>query len=117
MLKNYLTQYPGADENDVNAYRKQAQDYKLGISSRTRVVTRTFLQNVKVLAVGAATTPEGAVTKANSTYNNVTVEVTPSEAEMLIFAMGQSNGSLNLVLRNPTDNTVEDLPSINWTRM
>lgn len=85
MLKNYLTQYPGADENDVNAYRKQAQDYKLGISSRTRVVTRTFLQNVKVLAVGAATTAEGAVTKANSTYNNVTVEVTPSEAEMLIL--------------------------------
>ncbi|EJZ19352.1 RcpC/CpaB family pilus assembly protein (plasmid) [Rhizobium sp. Pop5] len=117
MLKNYLTQYPGADENDVNAYRKQAQDYKLGISSRTRVVTRTFLQNVKVLAVGAATTAEGAVTKANSTYNNVTVEVTPAEAEMLIFAMGQSNGSLNLVLRNPADNTVQDLPSINWTRM
>ncbi|PDT04889.1 pilus assembly protein CpaB [Rhizobium chutanense] len=117
MLKNYLTQYPGADENDVNAYRKKAQDYKLGISSRTRVVTRTFLQNVKVLAVGAATTAEGAVTKANSTYNNVTVEVTPAEAEMLIFALGQSNGSLNLVLRNPADNTVEDLPSINWTRM
>ncbi|AHG49630.1 Flp pilus assembly protein CpaB (plasmid) [Rhizobium leguminosarum bv. trifolii CB782] len=117
MLKNYLTQYPGADENDVNAYRKQAQDYKLGISSRTRVVTRTFLQNVKVLAVGAATTAEGAVTKANSTYNNVTVEVTPAEAEMLIFALGQSNGSLNLVLRNPADNTVEELPSINWTRM
>lgn len=117
MLKNYLTQYPGADENDVNAYRKQAQDYKLGISSRTRVVTRTFLQNVKVLAVGAATTAEGAITKANSTYNNVTVEVTPSEAEMLIFAMGQSNGSLNLVLRNPADSTVEELPSINWTRM
>lgn len=70
-----------------------------------------------MLAVGAATTAEGAVTKANSTYNNVTVEVTPSEAEMLIFAMGQSNGSLNLVLRNPADNTVEDLPSINWTRM
>jgi Flp pilus assembly protein CpaB len=117
MLKNYLTQYPGADENDVNAYRKQAQDYKLGISSRTRVVTRTFLQNVKVLAVGAATTAEGAITKANSTYNNVTVEVTPSEAEMLIFALGQSNGSLNLVLRNPADNSVEELPSINWTRM
>ncbi|MBX5155709.1 MULTISPECIES: RcpC/CpaB family pilus assembly protein [unclassified Rhizobium] len=117
MLKNYLNQYPGADENDVNAYRKQAQDYKLGMSSRTRVVTRTFLQNVKVLAVGAATTAEGAITKANSTYNNVTVEVTPSEAEMLIFAMGQSNGSLNLVLRNPADNTVEELPSINWTRM
>lgn len=117
MLKNYLTQYPGADENDVNAYRKQAQDYKLGISSRTRVVTRTFLQNVKVLAVGAATTAEGAITKASSTYNNVTVEVTPAEAEMLIFAMGQSNGSLNLVLRNPADNSVEELPSINWTRM
>ncbi|OHV19501.1 pilus assembly protein CpaB [Rhizobium sp. RMa-01] len=117
MLKNYLTQYPGADENDVNAYRKQAQDYKLGISSRTRVVTRTFLQNVKVLAVGAATTAEGAITKANSTYNNVTVEVTPSEAEMLIFALGQSNGSLNMVLRNPADNSVEELPSINWTRM
>ena len=121
MMNSYLAQSTGtgtaSSAHDADAYRKQAQDYQLGISTRTRVVTRTFLQNVKVLAVGTATTQQGAVTKANSSYNNVTVEVTPSEAEMLIFAMGQANGSLNLVLRNPGDSTVEDLPSINWTRM
>jgi Flp pilus assembly protein CpaB len=116
MLKNYLAQYPGATQDDIDAYQKQSEDFKLGISSRTRVVTRTFLQNVKVLAVGAATSAEGAVTTAG-TYSHVTVEVTPAEAEMLIFAMGQANGRLNLVLRNPGDSTVEDLPSINWTRM
>jgi Flp pilus assembly protein CpaB len=116
MLKSYLAQYPGATQDDIDAYQKQSDDFKLGISSRTRVVTRTFLQNVKVLAVGAATSAEGAVTTAG-TYSHVTVEVSPSEAELLIFAMGQSNGRLNLVLRNPGDSTVEDLPSINWTRM
>ncbi|MEP9374720.1 RcpC/CpaB family pilus assembly protein [Mesorhizobium sp. KR1-2] len=116
LLKNYLAQYSDATFDDLQIYQKQAQDYKLGIGSRTRVVTRTFLQNVKVLAVGAATSADAAVRTANN-YSHVTVEVTPAEAEMLIFALGQSNGRLNLVLRNPADDTVEDLPSVNWTRM
>ena len=117
LLKDYVAQYPGGvSPDDLEVYQKQSEDFRLGIGSRTRVVTRTFLQNVKVLAVGAATSPEGAVTTAD-TYSHVTVEVTPAEAEMLIFAMGQANGRLNLVLRNPADDTVEELPSINWTRM
>lgn len=115
-LKNYLTQYPGLTPDDLEVYQKQAEDYRLGIGSRTRVVTRTFLQNVKVLAVGTATSAEGAV-KAANTYSHVTVEVTPAEAELLIFALGQSSGRLNLVLRNPADQAVEELPSVNWTRM
>lgn len=116
LLKNYLAQNPSGSTDDLETYRKQAQDYKLGIGSRTRVVTRTFLQNVKVLAVGAATSAEGAI-KSGGVYSHVTVEVTPAEAELLIFALGQSNGRLNLVLRNPADATVEELPSVNWTRM
>jgi len=118
LLNDYAAQSAAAEPNDdIATYQKLAEEFKLGISSRTRVVTRTFLQNVKVLAVGAATSAEGAVAPANSAYSHVTVEVTPSEAEMLIFAMGQANGRLNLVLRNPNDNAVETLPSINWTKM
>ncbi|MBB6487052.1 Flp pilus assembly protein CpaB [Rhizobium lusitanum] len=117
LLKTYLAQNPDAAQDDIQTYKKQSEDFKLGISSRTRVVTRTFLQNVKVLAVGTATTAQGAVTTGGNTYTNVTVEVSPSEAEMLIFAMGQANGRLNLALRNPGDSTIEQMPSINWTKM
>jgi Flp pilus assembly protein CpaB len=99
-------------------YRKQMQDYSLGLgNNRRRVVTRTFLQNVRVLAVGTATTSTGVADRKNAAYSHVTVEVTPAEAEMLIFALGESRGRLNLVLRNPTDDAVEPLPSVNWTRM
>lgn len=104
--------------NALETYRKQMQDYSLGLgNARRRVVTRTFLQNVRVLAVGTATTPTGAADRGNAAYSNVTVEVTPAEAEMLIFALGQSRGRLNLVLRNPGDDAITPLPSVNWTRM
>lgn len=116
LLKSYIDQYAAADPGALTAYQKQTQDFQAGISERTRIVTRTFLQNVKVLAVGAATTPDAAVATGDN-YSHVTVEVTPAEAEMLIFAMRQANGQLNLALRNPADEKIETLPSVNWTRM
>ncbi|CDZ56625.1 Flp pilus assembly protein CpaB [Neorhizobium galegae] len=118
MMKNMLNQQvPLADRTDIEAYQKQTRDYELGIGKLTRVVTRTFLQNVRVLAVGAATSPQPVATGRVVAYRHVTVEVTPQEAELLIFALGQSNGRLNLVLRNPGDDTVQELPSVNWTKM
>lgn len=112
-------QIPQASSGEPEAfldYQQAQQDFAAGISRRTRVVTRTFLQNVRVLAVGSATTSNAAAT-ADMAYSHVTVEVTPAEAELLIFAMRQTDGLLNLVLRNPADTQVEDLPSVNWTKM
>ncbi|WP_181708499.1 Flp pilus assembly protein CpaB [Chthonobacter rhizosphaerae] len=117
LISEMLKQLAPADQEAMEAYMQQSQDFQVGISRRTRVVTRTFLQNVKVLAVGTATTPEGAAAARETAYSHVTLEVTPAEAELLIFAMGQASGRLNLVLRNPGDSKVEELPSVNWTRM
>ena len=50
----------------------------------------------------------------NSSYSTVTFEVTPREAELLIFAQG-TQGRLTLTLRNPDDVGFEKiLPEVNF---
>lgn len=116
LLAAQIPQASSAEPEAYLDYQQAQQDFAAGISRRTRVVTRTFLQNVRVLAVGSATT-SNAVATADMAYSHVTVEVTPAEAELLIFAMRQTDGLLNLVLRNPADTKIEELPSVNWTKM
>jgi len=70
-------------------------------------VTMTILQNVTVLATGTqlAKAPRGAdrTRRTDTTgYGMVTLEVSPAEAELLVFA-GYMKGKLTLTLRNPTD--------------
>jgi pilus assembly protein CpaB len=70
----------------------------------TELVTLTLLQYVTVLATGqkmakSASDQRGA---AAASYSSVTVEVTPAEAELLVFAQ-QVQGRLTLTLRNPSD--------------
>ncbi len=81
------------------------------IASRDKVETYTLLKNIKILAIDqiASTDQEKpAVVRA------LTLEVTPKQAEMLVYAM--ENGSLQFTLRNPMDNdtyiepTTEALP-------
>ena len=50
-------------------------------------------------------------------YNMVTLEVTPREAEMLVFAE-QIKGRLSIALRNPTDVHYEsELPRVNFEKI
>jgi Flp pilus assembly protein CpaB len=80
-----------------------------------RIVTKTILQNVPVLAVGSATTRGTYLrTDARRGYGTVTVEVTPLQAEILVFALGQVQSGLTLVLRNPANGETADLPSVGW---
>ena len=79
------------------------------------LVTLTMLQNVTVLATGSDTaktidpSPRGA-----TGYSTVTLEVTPREAELLVFAQ-QMRGRLSLTLRSPTDVDYEkELPRIDF---
>lgn len=69
--------------------------------------TLTLLQNVLVLAVGADV---GATdTKTGSNGRAVTVSLTPEQAQLVTHA--QSQGQLDVVLRNPEDIVVlKDLP-------
>ncbi len=81
-------------------------------------VTFTLLQDVSVLATGQrlARTEMGApvLQEARGSYSTVTFEVTPREAELLVFAQ-HMRGQLTLTLRNPDDLGFErDVPEVNF---
>ena len=83
------------------------------------LVTLTIIQDVTVLATGTETAKSamaGGGSRAGS-YNMVTLEVTPREAEMLVFAE-QIKGRLSIALRNPTDVHYEsELPRVNFEKI
>jgi pilus assembly protein CpaB len=83
----------------------------------TEVVTLTLLQDVTVLATGQTLgrPPEpGTRARPAGAYSTVTFEVTPREAELLVFAE-TLRGRLTLALRNPADVSFEtDLPEVNF---
>lgn len=82
------------------------------LSSKTlpgevETVTMTVLQNVTVLATGDQRAKDISALALNRRrrgqgYNTVTLEVTPNEAELLVFAANMK-GTLSLSLRNQSD--------------
>ncbi|MCX7005906.1 MAG: Flp pilus assembly protein CpaB [Kiritimatiellaeota bacterium] len=84
-------------------------------------VTMTLLQDVSVLATGQRLAKQELENMGdrwsrvgNSSYSTVTFEVTPREAELLVFAQGVQ-GRLTLTLRNPDDVGFEKiLPEVNF---
>lgn len=100
---------PG-DRVDVIA----AVDVGRGASQRREV--KTLLQNTVVLATGLKIVNElprlfETVGKedyiknirSDTTFNNITVEVSPQEAQNLIYILSTSPGSLFMTLRHPSD--------------
>lgn len=83
----------------------------LGLNKR--VVTRTIMQNMTVLAVGRATT-RNAYLKGKRGYGAITLDVTAEEAEMLTFLMSQSKDGFNFVLRNPANTSEQDIDDVDW---
>ncbi|MBR5681018.1 MAG: Flp pilus assembly protein CpaB, partial [Clostridia bacterium] len=81
-------------------------------------VTMTILQRVKVLATGADigyAQQDGSQssTAAARSYSTITLELTPKEVEMIIFA--QQIGSLTLSLRSYEDpNITTDVQNVDW---
>ena len=75
------------------------------IPGEMELISMTIMQNVLVLASGRETSKYALLAtrpSRASSYNMVTLEVTPREAEMLTFAE-QIKGRLALALRNPND--------------
>jgi pilus assembly protein CpaB len=92
------------------------------LPSKTRpaemeTVTLTILQDVTVLATGQTLAKDRFKNQGrtrSSGYSTVTVEVTPSEAELLVFAE-QMKSRMTLALRNPKDiDFKEQLPEVNF---
>lgn len=85
--------------------------------SELEMVTLTVLQNVTVLAIGSDTQRTISERRNHSGYNTVTLQVTPREAEMLVFAQ-QMKGKLFLTLRNPSDVYFEkELPRVDFNQI
>ena len=81
------------------------------------LVTCTILQNVLVLATGKETSKSGSSPFGNGSYSTVTLEVSPREAEMLVFAE-QIRGRLVLSLRNRNDTSYEkELPQVDFEKI
>lgn len=80
-------------------------------------VTLTMLQDVSVLATGQQLARDAALLGADrrpGAYSMITFEVTPREAELLVFAQ-HVRGQLHLSLRHGEDVHYEsDLPSVNF---
>lgn len=89
------------------------------VPGEMETVTLTILQDVSILATGQQMAKDIAANNRSSSsgYSTVTVQVTPREAELLVFAQ-QMKGSLTLSLRNPSDQSYEStLPSINFEKL
>lgn len=72
------------------------------------VKTLLVLQNITVVAVDRETDPNTPL----STYRNITLLVSPEDAELLYHAMDR--GRLFFSLRNPEDDTILNLPGIDF---
>lgn len=79
--------------------------------------TRTVLQKIKVLAVGAASTRQRYRSLAERGFDTVTLEVSPEQAEFLTFALAHARGGLTLVLRHPADLATVEPRAVNWRTM
>ena len=86
--------------------------------SEMEMVTLTLLQDVLILATGRETAKnQNGAAESGGGYSTVTVEVTPREAEMLVFAE-QARGRLVLTLRNPANIEYEkDLPRVDFSKI
>lgn len=97
------------------SFPKTAPDGKTVVQE---LVTCTMLQNVLVLATGKDTAKSAPLhTPGGTSYSTVTLEVTPREAEMLVFAE-QIRGRLSLSLRNRNDTSYEkELPQVDFAKI
>ncbi len=89
------------------------------VPGEMELVTFTVLQNVLVLATGKETAKSRVLGERSSggNYNTVTLEVTPREAEMLVFTE-QIKGRVALALRHPEDVYYETtLPRVNFEKI
>ena len=92
------------------------------VTGGVETVTLTVLQDVTVLAAGQVLAnqvpaPGARAERAPRSYSTITFEVTPREAELLVFAQ-TVRGRLTLALRNPSDVTfITNPPAINFEHL
>lgn len=83
------------------------------LSTRARVL----IENVRILAAGPALSHNEYQRLSERGYGTVTLEVTPHQASMIVFAQQQLNGPLTMVLRrnDESGSTGADGAAVDWT--
>lgn len=72
------------------------------------LLTVTQFQNIEILEIGPlAFTETGEPATNKGVTSSITLLVTPSQAEVMAFA--NINGAVQMILRNPVDNTINNL--------
>lgn len=72
------------------------------------ILTITQFQNIEILEKGPATfTAEGTPVEHKGVSSSLTLLVTPSQAEVLVYA--NLHGIIHMILRNPVDTTINRL--------
>lgn len=102
---------PG-DMVDLVVTLKQPRDEQ---NPTPRIVTKTLLQKIKILAVGDRL--ERGMDRLRHKRGGmppVTLELTPRQVERVLFAREQAVGPLTLVLTR-SDAPEVNLPSVNWS--
>lgn len=79
-------------------------------------ITLTILQRVRIIATGTdmgIQTHAGQRQGGSKSFNSVTLELSPKEVEMIVFA--SQKGRIQLSLRNYEESQIEkNLQSVNW---
>lgn len=101
----------------IGTFTKSGDDPRL----EGETITRLLLQDVTILATGqeyaTADAQERAQWRRSGSFSTVTLEVTPREAELLVFMM-EAKGTLSLMLRKPGNLHYEpELPRVNFTHL
>ena len=80
------------------------------------VSAKTIIQDVEILAAGRVTSEGGAqgLYDRGLSYRSVTLNVTPEQAELLVFANTKAQGGLILSLRRHDDRGQVEIDSLNF---
>lgn len=85
----------------VDGALPQPEPGKPVTSQKPDPVARTVLQGVKVLAVGALSSPSPYVNVSERGYSTVTLALTPAQVALTVETLTLARGNLVLALRNP----------------
>ncbi|MCB9771509.1 MAG: Flp pilus assembly protein CpaB [Candidatus Omnitrophica bacterium] len=86
------------------------------VSQKTERITSIVFQNVKVLAVGTNLQATGGYEQQQAAGAlNITFALSPEESGLMSFM--EKNGQLQMVLRAPSETTIEELRKADWQNL
>lgn len=103
----YITKGDKVDILVTYEFEVEPATPETGEEAKQLTITYTQFQNIEILEKGPSTPATTEPAAVSGVATSLTLLVTPSQAEVLTFA--QYSGSINMVLRNPVDEVINEL--------